>query len=174
MRGVRQDAGINPKGKRAVVLGAGGAARAIVTELALAGVAELVVVNRSSERGETMAAELADKTGASSAITVARPYTVPGDADLLVNATSIGLYPNVHDMPPVDLQRRATGTAGLRRGVQSARDAPVGRWRDSAGSRSLDGLSMLVYQGMIGFELWTGQAAPEDVMKEALTNALGV
>ena len=63
LRGLRQDAGVDPKAKRAVVLGAGGAARAIVTELALAGVAELVVVNRSVERGEWMAADLAAKTG---------------------------------------------------------------------------------------------------------------
>src|SRR3954469_9662665 len=54
LRGVRQDCGINPKGKRAVVVGAGGAGRAIVTELALAGVADLLVVNRSPERGKTM------------------------------------------------------------------------------------------------------------------------
>src|SRR5690242_9646594 len=56
LRGVRQDARVDPKGKRAVVLGAGGAARAIVTELAMAEVEDLVVVNRSSERGETMVA----------------------------------------------------------------------------------------------------------------------
>src|SRR3954447_696243 len=110
LRGMRQDAGVDPKGKRAVVLGAGGAARAIVTELALAGVGELVVVNRSSERGEKMAAELAHKTGAVIRYHPWRgTYTVPGDVDMLVNATSIGLYPNIDEMPPVDLSEAQPG-----------------------------------------------------------------
>ena len=127
LRGVRQDAGIDPKGKRAVVLGAGGAARAIVTELALAGVSELVVVNRSSERGETDGCRARRQNGRGHPLSPWRgPYKVPGDADLLVNATSIGLYPNVRRHAAGEFQRRATGTAGLRRGVQSARDAPVG------------------------------------------------
>src|SRR5579872_7124782 len=64
LRGVRSDAGVDPRGKRVVVLGAGGAARAILTELALAGASDLLVVNRSSRRGEEMTADLAAKTGA--------------------------------------------------------------------------------------------------------------
>ena len=63
LRGLRMDAGLDPRGKRAVVLGAGGASRAIVTELALAGAAEILVVNRSVERGRQMTEELASKTG---------------------------------------------------------------------------------------------------------------
>src|SRR5207302_945925 len=62
LRGVRVDAGVDPKGKRAIVLGAGGAARAIVTELALAGVDDLLVVNRSAERAWHMTEEIAIKT----------------------------------------------------------------------------------------------------------------
>src|SRR5205085_2325826 len=92
LRGVRADAGLDPKGKRAVVLGAGGAARAIVTELALAGVSDLLVVNRSSARGESMTAELAAKTRAPIRFEPWRgTFRVPADADLFVNATSIGL-----------------------------------------------------------------------------------
>src|ERR1017187_832424 len=93
LRGLRSDAGIDPRGKRAGVLGAGGAARAIVTELALAGAADVLVVNRSPERGEPMVAELARKTNAAIRF---EPwpllYRVPRSADLLVNATSVGLY----------------------------------------------------------------------------------
>ena len=84
LRGLRADAGIDPQGKRAVVLGAGGAARAIVTELALAGAADVLVVNRSLERGEHMAAELARKTNAPIRFEVWREtYRVPRSADLL-------------------------------------------------------------------------------------------
>src|SRR4051812_13018948 len=106
LRGVRQDAAVDPKGKRAIVLGAGGAARAIVTELALAGTREVVVVNRSPERGEFMVADLTRKTGAAIRYEPWRgTYIVAPDADLLVNATSIGLYPAVDAMPPVDLRQ---------------------------------------------------------------------
>src|SRR6185369_7111404 len=110
LRGVRQDAGVDPLGKRAVVLGAGGAARAIVTELVLAGVADLLVVNRSPERGAQMAGELAAKTKAPVRYEPWRgTYRVPANTDLLVNATSIGLYPAIDAIPPVDLSDAGPG-----------------------------------------------------------------
>jgi shikimate dehydrogenase len=174
LRGVRADAGVEPQGRHAVVLGAGGAARAIVTELALAGAADLVVVNRSAERGEAMVSDLRTKTRAPIRFELWQGvYRVPENADLLVNATSIGLYPNLDAMPAVDL-------SGVRAGLLVA-DAvfnpPETRLLAAARERGLavlDGLSMLVYQGVIGFELWTGLKAPEDVMKRALCEALGV
>ena len=103
LRGL-QAAGFDPRGKRVVILGAGGAARAILTELALAGASDLLVVNRSIRRGEQMTADLASKTKAAiQFLPWPSTYTVPADADLLVNATSIGLYPDVTAMPPVEL-----------------------------------------------------------------------
>src|SRR5262245_55176541 len=103
LRGLRQDAGKDPRGKRFVALGAGGAARAIVTELALAGAADVLVVNRSIARGEQMVADLASKTTAPIRY---QPwpsmYSIPDDTDVLVNATSIGLYPDIDSTPAVD------------------------------------------------------------------------
>ncbi len=172
LRGVRQDAGVEPKGKRAIVLGAGGAARAIVTELALAGVSELVVVNRSAERGSAMAADLAAKTGAAIRYQPWRgAYRVPADTDLLVNATSIGLYPDVEAMPAVEFDEARPELVVCDAVVNPPETRLLAAAR-RRGLRVLDGLSMLVYQGVIGFELWTGQRAPEDVMKEALRKAL--
>ncbi|MGA3025799.1 MAG: shikimate dehydrogenase [Bryobacteraceae bacterium] len=172
LRGVRVDAGVDPKGRRAVVLGAGGAARAIVTELALAGVADLVVVNRSVKRGEEMVADLVAKTNAPIRFEPWQgTYRVPGDADLLVNATSIGLYPDIEAMPPVNL-------SGARPGMlvsDAVFNPPETRLLAAARQRGLpvlDGLSMLVWQGVIGFQLWTGQDPPVAVMKEALRKAL--
>jgi shikimate dehydrogenase len=172
LRGVRVDAGVDPKGRHAVVLGAGGAARAIVTELALAGAADVMVVNRSCERGERMVADLVAKTGAP--IRFAQwlgTYRVPGDVDLLVNATSIGLYPDVDAMPPVDLSAARPGMLVS----DAVFNPPETRLLAAARQRGLpvlDGLSMLVYQGVIGFQLWTGQDPPVAVMKEALRKAL--
>jgi shikimate dehydrogenase len=174
LHGVRTDAGVDPRGKRVVVLGAGGAARAILTELALAGAADVLVVNRSVKRGESMVADLAAATG--------RPirfepwkgvYAVNRETDLLVNATSIGLYPDVDAMPAVDL-------IGARPGmlvcdvVFNPPETPLLAAARKLGLPTLDGLSMLVYQGTIGFQLWTGREAPAAVMKAALARALGV
>ncbi len=172
LRGVRQDAGVDPKGRRAVVLGAGGASRAIVTELALAGASDVLVVNRSVERGELMAADLAAKTASSIRIEPWRGvYRVLEDAGIFVNATSIGLYPAVDDMPAVDF----TGASPELLVCDAVFNPPETKLLAAAKARGLavlDGLSMLVYQGVIGFELWTGLPAPEQVMKDALRSAL--
>jgi shikimate dehydrogenase len=93
-----------------VVLGAGGAARAIVTELALAGASDVLVLNRSASRGEPMVADLVSKTKAPIRFQPWRAtYAVRADTDILVNATSIGLYPDVNSMPPVDLRGTRPG-----------------------------------------------------------------
>lgn len=174
LRGVRVDAGMDPQGKRVVVLGAGGAARAITTELALAGAADLLVVNRTAARGEAMVAHLRERTGVAVRFQVWEgAYRVPDDVDLLVNATSIGLFPHVDAMPDVDLSAAWAGMLV----ADAVFNPPETRLLAAARARglpTLDGLSMLVYQGVIGFELWTGQPAPEQVMKDALRRALGV
>jgi shikimate dehydrogenase len=174
LRGVREEAKVEPKGKRVVILGAGGAARAIAVELALAGAAEMTVYNRSVERGQTMVHDLVSATSANARF---EPWTgtyhVASDVDILVNATSIGLFPDVDSMPDVSLA--AAGPDLLvcdvvpnppeTRLIQSAR---------AQGLKVLTGLAMLVYQGAIGFEMWTGHTAPEAVMKDALQRAFGV
>ena len=144
LRGVRADARVDPKGKRAVVLGAGGAARAIVTELALAGTEDILVVNRSPERVKAMVDDLAAKTGCSIRW---QPWTgiyqVPEDAGLLVNATSIGLYPDVDAMPPVDLSAAQPELLVC----DAVFNPPETRLLAAARRRglpALDGLSMLV------------------------------
>lgn len=172
LRGLRMDAGVDPRGLRVVVLGAGGAARAIATELGLAGAAEIVVVNRSAARGETMTADLQRNVKARVRLAGwAGTYCVPRDADVLVNATSIGLYPAVDAMPAIDL----SGASKHLLVCDAVFNPPETRLLAAAkahGLRTLDGLSMLVYQGVIGFEIWTGRKAPERVMKDALRRAL--
>ena len=167
LRGVERDAGVTVRGKRAVVLGAGGAARAISTELVLAGAAEVTIVNRSVERGQALA------TGDIHFEPWVDTYRVPASADLLVNATSIGLFPDVDSMPPVDL----SGASDQCLVCDAVFNPPETRLLKAArahGLRTLDGLSMLVYQGVIGFELWTGVQPDEDVMRRALGEALAV
>jgi shikimate dehydrogenase len=172
LRGLRQDAGMNPAGKSVVLLGAGGAARAIAAELLLAGAAHLQIVNRSEERGNATIDHL--KAGTGRDIAFERwcgTYLVPSDADILVNATSIGLYPHVHDMPDVSLAA-AKQDLLVCDAVFNPPLTPLLALASDRGMPILDGLSMLVYQGAIGFELWTGEKAPEAAMKEALRAAL--
>lgn len=174
LRGIRQDAGVDPKGKRAAVLGAGGASRAVVTELLLAGVADLLVVNRSIERGESMTRDLAAKTKLPVRFEPWRgTFAVSPETEILVNATSIGLFPDVSAAPPIDLSRARPDLLVCDAVFNPPETSFLASARQ-AGLRTLDGLSMLVYQGVIGFQLWTGQDPPEEVMKQALRKALGV
>ena len=174
LRGVRQDAGVDPAGKRVVLLGAGGAARAIATELLLAGVADLLVVNRGVERGEAMVADLAGKTGGPIRFAAwVGTLAVPEWADLLVNATSIGLYPDGEAMPAVDLAPAAARCL-VCDAVFNPPETRLLRAARQRGLATLDGLSMLVYQGVTGFQLWTGQDPDEVAMKHALRAALDV
>ena len=172
LRGIRADAGMDPEGKRVVLLGAGGAARAIGTELVLAGASDLLVVNRTAERGETMVSDLlAVTSGPVRFKQWEGTYRVPETCDLFVNATSIGLYPDVNAMPAVDL----SGTPDGMLVADVVFNPPETRLLAAAKKRglpTLDGLSMLVYQGVIAFEMWTGQSPDEAAMKSALRAAL--
>ena len=174
LRGVRNDAGMDPCGKRVVLLGAGGAARAIGTELVLAGISDLLVVNRSQKRGSTMVSDLKAATGGPVRFRQwSGTFAVPADCDLLVNATSIGLYPDVDAAPGVDLSSARAGMLV----ADAVFNPPETKLLAAARERrlpTLDGLSMLVYQGVIAFEMWTGQSPDEAAMKTALRNALGV
>jgi shikimate dehydrogenase len=170
---VREDARVDPAGKRVVFLGAGGAARAMAVELALAGVAHITIVNRSPARGASLVQLLNEKTPVQAEFVQWQDdYIIPPEADILVNATSIGLFPDVDAMPKVD-------TNTLRPDllvcdvIPNPPRTPFLRAAEGRGARILDGLGMLVGQGAIGFEMWTGMEAPVDVMRQALEEVFG-
>jgi len=174
LRSLRQDARLEPSGKRTVVLGAGGAARAITVELALAGVSHLTIVNRSTSRGETLVKLLQDRTPADATFVPWQgSYSIPRNTDVLVNATSIGLYPNVHDKPDIDAST-ITPNMIVCDVIPNPPDTPFLQEARRRGARTLDGLGMLVYQGAIGFKLWTGLDAPIAVMRRALERAFDI
>lgn len=164
------EAGISPVVNHAVILGAGGAARAITVELALAGTKQLTIVNRSHERGQTLVDLLNAKTPAKAGLEPWQTtYTVPQDCDILVNATSIGLYPDPAK-PDIDydnLTKQMIVSDVIPNPPQTAFLNEAAK----RGARTLDGLGMLVYQGAIAFKMWTGKEAPTDVMKRALEEA---
>jgi shikimate dehydrogenase len=153
------------------VLGAGGAARAITFELAFAGASELIVINRSVERGQQLVEALRQDTStAVQFVPWSSMYVVPPAIDILVNATSIGLYPDVDALLDIALDQARTDLF-VCDVIPNPPNTSLMQLARSRGLRTLNGLSMLVHQGTIGFELWTGQTAPEAVMKEALRKA---
>jgi shikimate dehydrogenase len=156
------DAGVDPTGARCCVLGAGGAARAVVLALARAGAAEVVVVNRTRAKAGR-AAELA---GGAGAVAAGPPPTV----EILVNATSIGM--GADGASPVDASVLRPGlvVADL---VYHPRRTALLAAAEAAGATAVDGTGMLVHQAALAFELWTGVAAPVATMRAAALAELG-
>jgi shikimate dehydrogenase len=168
MRGLREEARIDPKGKEVVILGAGGAARAIAVELALAGVKNITLINRSVKRGRELSAHLQANTEVSVKFAPwSGIFVVPSEADVLVNATSIGLYPDIEALPAVNLDA-ASPHLLVCDAVPNPPETCLIREARQRGLATLTGLVMLVYQGAISFEMWTGLKAPEDIMRDAL------
>jgi shikimate dehydrogenase len=94
-------------------------------------------------------------------------YRVPEGTDILVNATSIGLYPNVHDMPAVNMSTVGPGLL-VCDVIPNPPETPFLEAARARGAATLNGLGMLVYQGAVAFKLWTGVEPDVQVMKDAL------
>jgi shikimate dehydrogenase len=159
------DEGFDPAGRVCLVVGAGGAARAVVHALAGAGAAEVMVANRTPDRGEAAAALAGDVGRAASADEVVR-------ADLVVNATPLGLSGAATDQLPVNPALIGPGQLVLDL-VPNPAITPLMRAARQAGCRTAGGLGMLVHQGALAFEQWTGRPAPLGVMRAAAVRALG-
>ncbi len=165
-----REGGFEPRDCRAVVLGAGGAARAIVYAL-LAARATVTVANRTLSR----ARRLADELGA---LFRAHVSTIPlnavqaleaalARADLLVNATSVGMAPHA-DACPLPEEVAIPPSLTLYETVYTPRETALVARARRAGATTIDGLGMLLHQGAVAFELWTGTPPPLDVMRRAL------
>jgi shikimate dehydrogenase len=164
---------IDPQGKSVVLFGAGGAARAIAVELGLAGVRHITIVNRSEQRGAELVNVLREQLQLEAQLVVwGGDYAVPEGTDVVINGTSIGLY---------DPEARlAIDLDSLRPGMIAA-DVVFNPVRTrflieaaARGCRPLDGLGMLVNQGIVGIQYWTGIDPQPEVMRQALESAMGV
>jgi shikimate dehydrogenase len=166
--------GIEPKGKRVVLLGAGGAARAIAFALANHG-AELTILNRKQELdwAVALAAKVSKaygkEIGALELDSINLKKRLAG-ADILVNATSVGMSPNIEEtLVTADLLRPGLVVYDI---VYNPAETRFLREARQAGAQTISGLDMLVGQGAAAFELWTGQKAPVDIMKQVAVKAL--
>ena len=164
---------IDTKGKSVVLFGAGGAARAIAVELGLAGVKRITIVNRSAARGTELVTLLREKLRVESELVVWQGnYVFPASTDIVINGTSIGLY-DANARLDLDLNTLKPGMVVADVVFSPVRTALLD---DAAkrGCRAVDGLGMLVNQGVVGVQYWTGIDPDTSVMRKALEAALGV
>ena len=162
----------SPADARVCVLGAGGAARAIVVETALAGAAHVTVMARRIGEAEVLAELVRTHTPASAdALELVPSMGVPVGTDILVNATNTGLQPDVEGMVDLDLESLA-GVDLVADVVPNPPQTRLLREAQDRGCRTLDGLGMLVAQAAVNMELWTGVVADRPVMRRALEDAL--
>ncbi|MGY9049989.1 MAG: shikimate dehydrogenase [Rhodobacterales bacterium] len=159
---------VDPKGKSVVLFGAGGAARAVAVEMALAGVARITVVNRSAKRGQAVVDLLNDQTPTQAEYAPwTQTFSVPQDTDIVIHATSVGLYPDVEAMPDIDTDS-LTPAMVVADGIHNPPLTRLLQAAEARGCQTVDGLGMLVQQGVIGIKYWTGVEADPQVMRQAL------
>jgi len=169
-----ENAKVNPVGKHVVVLGAGGAARAICVELALAGAKHLTIVNipKDMALGQGLVDTLAKNTKSEvNYVPWVDKFKIPAETNILVNATSIGLYPNIDEKPNIDYD-----TIGKNVYVQDVIPNPAFtpflREADKRGLRWQSGMQMLINQAALNITMWTGLKPNKEVMQKALEEAL--
>lgn len=176
VRGLRETAGFDPGGARAIVAGAGGSARAVVIGLIDAGAASVTVINRTYSRATELVESL--QSGDGSTELAALPDFYPSwqgaasGCNLLINCTSAGSAGSGAETEcavPVDVIRSGMLVYDL---IYRPSETILMREAKARGASVLGGLPMLVYQGAASFELWTGKAAPVDVMFAAANAAL--
>ena len=174
LRALQDASNFDPRGRRVLVLGAGGAARGVVLALIRQGVGEITVANRTVARAERLS-QIAQDNGI-----VAHAIPLEGDtfsaaahsAELIVNSTTMGMThgPDEHGTPL--RYEQIPPTVLVNDLVYNPLETPLLREAARAGASSLGGINMLVYQGAASFEMWTGREAPVDVMLKAATKAM--
>ena len=163
----------DPKNKKVVIFGAGGAARAISVEVALAGANHITIVNRSAQRGEELTTLLQDKLPCYADFNCWDcTYSIPTETDIVINATSIGLFPDIDAQLDFDLNTLSSNMV-VADVIPNPPATNLVRDARAKGCKVIDGLAMLVSQGVIGVKHWTGVDPDPTVMRAALEEVFG-
>lgn len=162
---------IETSGGKILILGAGGAARAVAVPIAKAG-KNIIIANRTLKHAEELVDKLNSYTAScSEAISIGEVETVIDTVDIIINCTPVGMKCGPKGIPiPTGLIRNDLIIFDI---VYSPRDTPLISAAQNLGAKVIYGYEMLIYQGIKAFELWTGQSAPGDVMKNVVVNELG-
>lgn len=159
-------------GKRMLLIGAGGAAKAVAVQSALSGLKELVIVNRNTDKARLLA-DSAAKTGCSVSVLdfAALNQDLMHKIDLVVDTSPVGMYPNVEAEPVIAPELLHSGLLVCDL-VYNPEKTVLLKAAEKAGAVTWSGLGMLVQQGALAFQYWTGMAAPVEIMTKALKDYL--
>ncbi len=171
--------GVQIKGEKVLILGAGGVARAVAMLLAEKQAAEVILLNRTVERAQTIADEVNAFVGKefAYAMPLMAYKELPGDGHFLaIQATNVGMYPNVDDAVIVDeaFYRKIHTGYDL---IFNPACTKFMELTKKQGGRAYNGLKMLLYQGIIAYELWTGQGVSDslaDYVYKRMQDAMGI
>lgn len=165
--------GVVISGKNIVLLGAGGAAKAIAVECVLAGAGKVLVINRNEERGQVLAALLKENSNCEvNYLKWQGKMEVPQGTDILINATSIGLLPDIDRKPDIDYAS-VNNHMTVCDVIFNPIDPLFLQEARKRGAKTINGIGMLVHQGALNYTLWTGEEAPIDIMYHALEKEFG-
>jgi shikimate dehydrogenase len=180
LRALREDAGFEPENKEVLILGAGGAARAVSFGLLQEKVSALIIANRSLAKAKNLAGALAKQAANSKMKTEiaavplqsANLEKVVVQCQLIVNCTTIGMKCSSDEGQSPLASRLIHKDALVYDLVYNPSQTPLLRMAKAAGAKTIGGLPMLVYQGAASFKMWTGREAPLDIMLSAARKAL--
>ena len=160
--------GIEVKGSRVIIVGAGGAARAAAFMCAFYQAASVLILNRTVEKAVKIAEEVIQKTGfrAISAKSITEYDSIEGKDFLVLQATKVGLYPKVDETPIADASffKKAAVVYDL---IYTPEETLFMRLAQEQGAKAYNGLKMLLYQGVAAYEMWNQVCVPEDAVKKA-------
>ncbi|WP_296890973.1 shikimate dehydrogenase [uncultured Methanobrevibacter sp.] len=163
----------NVKNKNIVIVGAGGASRAISFYLAKYGADSLTILNRNVDKAQGLASDVLS----SGLIDDVESNSIDSmdltDADILINTTPVGMHPNVDDTP-IALAGDMHEDLVVFDAVYNPNETGLLKEAVKASAKPVYGIKMLLYQGAESFEIWTGKKAPVDAMEEALIKTLGL
>jgi shikimate dehydrogenase len=165
--------GYQPKDKKVLIIGTGGASRAVCFQLALEGVGESILTNRNLQKAENLAEEIVKKTTAKVKVTSFDDSlnNVISEADIIIDTTPIGMYPRIDEEPIINPDY-ISSSAVVCDLVYNPYKTTLLQRAEAKGCKVVPGIGMLIYQGAIGFEKWTKEKAPIEVMEKALKEYL--
>ena len=172
IRSLKEESDFKAQDQTALIIGAGGAARAISFQLALEGVDKLLITDLDLSKAKDLSSEISENVDLD--VTAVEQNKIVGlinEVDLLVDATPVGMHPN-EDVEAVVSAETMHSDLIVYDVVYNPRQTVLLEAAETVGAEAVSGLGMLLYQGVIAFEIWTGQEAPVEVMRDALENRI--
>jgi len=171
IRSIKEHFECSPKNKRVGILGAGGAARGVGISLALAGAREITFFNRTEERAKKLADEIRKKTSAESNGFSLNPIFLKNlrTVDILINGTSLGMKENDQEALASEWFPKSGVVVDM---VYNPPTTTFLQTAEALGLQYINGMGMLVHQGALAFEIWTGVRAPVESMQSILAKAI--